>query len=61
MLGLLLVLAGLFFVMLTLFRWINVIRTEKMIKYQKMYTVAKVLLIIASIVFPIASLFTLVG
>lgn len=61
MLGLLLVLAGLFFIMLNLFRWVNVIRTEKMIKYQKMYTASKVLLIIASIVFPIASLFTLVG
>ncbi len=61
MLGLLLVLAGLFFVMFTLFRWINVIRAEKMIKYQKIYTVSRVLLIIASIVFPIASLFTLAG
>ncbi len=59
--GLFVLFAGLFFVMFTLFRWINVIRTEKMIKYRKIYTVSRVLLIIASIVFPIASLFTLVG
>lgn len=59
--GLFVLFAGLFFVMFTLFRWINVIRTEKMIKYRKMYTASRVLLIIASIVFPIASLFTLVG
>lgn len=61
LLGLLLVFVGLFIVMFTLFRWIHIIRTEKMIKYQKIYTVSKVLLIIASIVFPIASLFTLAG
>ena len=61
LLGLLIVLAGLFFVMLTLFRWTHIMRTEKMIKYQKIYSVSKVLLIIASIVFPIASLFTLAG
>lgn len=59
--GLFVIFAGLFFVMFTLFRWIHVIRTEKMIKYRKMYTASRVLLIIASIVFPIASLFTLVG